>query len=118
MRTMWTPMGAASGNQRGTKGMPEVQKPVLEHAATEAQNPQVTGDTVAQNGAVAATDFQVGDVRKTDVVRIPFVYEVKADAWENPEKIRGVQVCLPNNLSAWFCRIDDWEMRPYKPLGT
>ena len=28
--------------------MPEVQKPVLEHAPTEAQNPQVTGVTITQ----------------------------------------------------------------------
>lgn len=43
--------------------MPEVQKPVLEHAAPETQNPQVTGVTVA-------TDFQAGDVRKTDRIRL------------------------------------------------
>jgi hypothetical protein len=37
---MWTPMGAASGFQRGTEGMPEVQKPVLEHAAPKANQNQ------------------------------------------------------------------------------
>lgn len=52
MRTLRTSVGAATGNQRGTKGMPEMQEPVLEHAPSEAQNPQVTGDTLAQNDCI------------------------------------------------------------------
>jgi len=112
-------MGAATGNQRGTKGMPEVQKPLLEHAPTEAQNPQVTGDTLAQNSDVVNLVTSVTDVRKTDaVVRVPFIYEVKTDTWENPDKIRGAQVYLPNGLSAWFCRIDGWEPRSYVPMKS
>jgi len=49
MRTLWSPVGATTGNHGGTKGMPEVQKPVLEYAPTEAQNPQVTDDTLSHN---------------------------------------------------------------------
>ncbi len=35
-------------------------------AKTEAQNPQVTADTVAQNSPGNGVDFQAGAVRKTD----------------------------------------------------
>jgi len=66
-------MGAATGNQRGTKGMPEVQKPVLEHAPTEAQNPQVTGDILTQNSTVATDDFRALNVPKTDGSKRPFI---------------------------------------------
>jgi hypothetical protein len=59
-------MGAATGNQRGTEGMPEVQKPVLEYAPTEAQNPQVTDDILTQNTTAATDDLQGPNVRKTD----------------------------------------------------
>jgi len=64
MRTLWSPVGAATGNQRGTKGMPEVQKPVLEHAPTEAQNPQVTGVTLAQNSDIVKSVTCTENVRK------------------------------------------------------
>jgi hypothetical protein len=37
---MWAPMGAASGLQRGTEGMPEMQKSVLEYAAPKANQNQ------------------------------------------------------------------------------
>ena len=41
---MRSPMGAASRLERGTEGMPEVQKPVLEHAAPKAdQNQRLDG---------------------------------------------------------------------------
>ena len=46
--------------------MPEVQKSVLEYTAPEAQNPQVTGDTLAQNSVAATDDLQASAVRKTD----------------------------------------------------
>ena len=95
--------------------MPEVQKSVLEHAPTEAQNPQVTGDTLAQNTIDFSADFEASDERETDVLRVSFVYEVKADAWKIRKRLR-VTVRLPNGLSAWFCRIDGWQLSPYKPL--
>jgi hypothetical protein len=69
MRTLWSPMGAATGNHRGTEGMPEVQKPVLEYAPTEAQNPQVTDDILAQNSTATTDDLQARVVRKMDVRR-------------------------------------------------
>ena len=52
MRTLRTSVGAATGNYRGTKGMPEMQEPVLEHAPSEAQNPQVTDGKLAQNACI------------------------------------------------------------------
>jgi hypothetical protein len=44
MRTVPTQMGAARDN-RGTKGMPEMQKPVLEHAASETREEEITRET-------------------------------------------------------------------------
>jgi hypothetical protein len=70
MRTLRASMGAATGNQRGTKGMPEVQKPVLEHAPSEAQNPQVTGDTLAQNSAIDKGVTSVTAVRNMDRMKM------------------------------------------------
>lgn len=49
-------MGAASGLQRGTEGMPEMQKPVLEHAAPKAnQNQRLDGHLANE----AATSMQI-----------------------------------------------------------
>jgi len=38
MRTVPTHVGAATRHNRGTKSMPKVQKPVLEHPTAEARN--------------------------------------------------------------------------------
>jgi len=84
MRTLWPPVGATTGNHRGTKGMPEVQKPVLEYAPTEAQNPQVTDDTLAQNLPVETTVLQALDVRKTDNRRW-FRYTMDVDFSAGPK---------------------------------
>lgn len=46
--------------------MPEVQKPVLEHAPTEAQNPQVTDGKIAQNSGVVNLVTSVTEIRKMD----------------------------------------------------
>lgn len=44
MRKVPSQMGATTGNDGRTEGMPEVQKPVLEHAAPEAnQTPGLAG---------------------------------------------------------------------------
>jgi hypothetical protein len=101
-------VGATTGNNGRTEGLPEVQKPVLEHAPTEEE--------ITRGGDVVNLVTSVTEIRKTDVKRVPFIYEVKSDAWENPEKIRGVTVHLPDGRVAWFCRMDEWELRPYKPL--
>jgi hypothetical protein len=42
MREMSTQVGAASGNNGRTEGMPEVQKPVLEHAAPKARPKEIS----------------------------------------------------------------------------
>jgi hypothetical protein len=40
MRTVRASVGAETGFERGAEGMPEVQKPVLEHAAPKADQNQ------------------------------------------------------------------------------
>ena len=97
--------------------MPKVQKPVLEHAQTETQNPQIANKTLSQNSDVVNLVTSVTKIRKTDdVVRENFIYEIRRDLWENPGKIQNLRVNLPNGLSARFARVETWEMRPYKPL--
>jgi hypothetical protein len=61
MRTVPTQVGAATGNHRGTKGMPEVQEPVLEHAPTETREEEITRD-----GDVVNLVTSVTEIRKTD----------------------------------------------------
>jgi hypothetical protein len=46
--------------------MSEMQDPVFEYSPTEAQNPRVTGDTLAQNSTVSTDDCRPLSVRKTD----------------------------------------------------
>jgi len=61
MRTVPTQVGAATGNHRGTKGMPEVQKPVLEHAPTETRKEEITRESDVVNLVTSVTE-----IRKTD----------------------------------------------------
>jgi hypothetical protein len=105
MRTMSTQMGSTAGNNGRTEGLPEVQEPVLEHAPTEAQNPQVTGVTLAQNSGVVKS---VNSPENGQVWRLEPRYKAPEDGNENPDNIRGVRAYLPNGRSAWFCRIDGW----------
>ncbi len=118
MRKVPTYVGATTGNNGRTEGLPEVQESVLEHAAPETQNAQVTDETLSQNSDVVNLVTNVTGIRKTDdIVRKQFVYEMRRDNWENPGKIQNLRVNLPNGLSARFARIETWEMRPYKPLA-
>jgi hypothetical protein len=59
VRKMRAPMGAASGLQRGTEGMPEVQKPVLEHAAPKANQNQGLDSRLASESEEAAALMQI-----------------------------------------------------------
>ena len=50
MRKVPSQMGATTGNNGRTEGLPEVQEPVLEHAAPEAnQTPRLAGRLAEQN---------------------------------------------------------------------
>ena len=62
--------------------MSEMQKPVLEHSASEA--------------------------RQEEMTRIPFVYEVDAKALDDPDLIKGVAIVLPSGLRARFIRSGGW----------
>jgi len=66
MRKVPTYVGATTGNNGRTEGLPEVQESVLEHAAPETQNAQVTGKTLSQNSDVVKLVTNVTEVRKTD----------------------------------------------------
>lgn len=66
MRKVPTYVGATTGNNGRTEGLPEVQESVLEHAAPEAQNPQVTGKTLSQNSDVVNLVTNVTEIRKTE----------------------------------------------------
>ena len=112
MRKVPTQVGATTGNNGRTEGLPEVQKPVLEHAPTKAREEEITRD-----GGVVNLVTSVTEIRKmNDIVRKQFVYEMKREQWENPGTIQNLRVNLPNGLSARFARVETWEMRPYKPL--
>ena len=63
--------------------MPEVQKPVLEHAPTEAQNPQVTDGKIAQNSDVVNLVTSVTEIRKMDKGQKYLSYEM--NVWLDPE---------------------------------
>jgi hypothetical protein len=90
--------------------MPEVQKSVLEHAPSEAQNSQVTGSKLAQNDCIDNSVTTEDLVRKTDTKRVAgYTFEVSESRLENPDRIRGVTVQLPSGLAAWFCRVEDWK---------
>jgi hypothetical protein len=95
----------------GTQDMPEVQKPVLEHAPTETREEEITRES-----DVIKLVTNVTNAQKTDVVRERFIYEIKRDQWESPEKIHNLRVNLPNGLSARFMRMGAWESRPYTPI--
>ena len=45
--------------------MSEMQEPVLECAASEAETRKQSSENLAQNETVPAVDFQAGDIRKT-----------------------------------------------------
>ena len=60
MRKVPTQVSATTGNNGRTKGMPEVQKPVLEHAPTEAKE-EITRETGVVNLVTSVTE-----IRKTD----------------------------------------------------
>ena len=73
MRKVPTQVGATTGNNGRTEGMPEVQEPVLEHAASETQNAQVTSETLSQNSDVVNLVTSVTEIRIMDwqyVVRL------------------------------------------------
>ena len=76
MRTVPTQVGAATGNHRGTEGMPEVQKPVLEHAPTETREEEITRETDVVNSVTSVTNPL--SVRKMDSPRVEVSYTMVA----------------------------------------
>jgi hypothetical protein len=73
MRTMPTQMGSTAGNNGRTEGLPEVQKPVLEYTASEAQKEQMTAENVAQDSCAVNGTPDTSSVRIMDKV-LPDVY--------------------------------------------
>ena len=78
MRTLRSSVGAATGFERGTKGMSEVQKPVLEHSPTEAKKQEVAeGILPESNGVVKKVTVRETDVAHGREVVRKFLVEVE-----------------------------------------
>lgn len=80
--------------------MPEVQKPVLEHATQDKKASQVS--------VLAAEVLEVNGVAR-DVTRIPFELHIKAEHLQNPDTLEQAWVALPNATKARFVRVTGWE---------
>jgi hypothetical protein len=54
------------------------------------------------------------DVRRVDgpeMSRISFVYEVRTEVLEQPDRIKNVTITLPSGVTAKFIRSGDWVSR-------
>jgi hypothetical protein len=54
------------------------------------------------------------DVQTVDspvMSRISFVYEVRTEVLEQPDRIKNVTITLPNGMTAKFIRSGDWVSR-------
>jgi hypothetical protein len=89
---MWAPMGAAPRLQRGTEGMPEMQKPVLEHAAPKANQNQGLDGHLADE---ATTSMQIAEESfPSDLRPYPIPTSIKAENGQaeaafDPEELKA-----------------------------
>ena len=86
---MWSHLGAKAGKQRTAKGMPEVQKPVLEHAPEEVGPAQTRptrlvpyGDYRVSTGVLLGRVSTGGVCRKGEglVINPPFYLALRVMA--------------------------------------
>lgn len=89
--------------------MPEVQKPVLEHAAPKADQNQGLDGRLADESLPEGND----DVKRVTngVTRISgYTYEIRPELLDDPDQIKNVTVGLPNGLTAKFIRSGGWTL--------